>query len=74
MAKTLMSPTAPEDPWLTTDEVAQRYRTASSTVRYWRHAGIGPKGVLIGRRVLYRESELRRWEQEQEALQTGGAA
>ena len=33
-----------------------------------------PKGVLIGRRVLYRESELKRWEREQEALQADGAA
>jgi predicted DNA-binding transcriptional regulator AlpA len=58
-----------EDRFLTTAEVATRYRTMPSTVRYWRHTGTGPTGVLIGRRVLYRESELQRWEREQEAQQ-----
>lgn len=57
----------------TTTEVAERYRTAESTVRYWRHAGIGPRGVKIGRRVLYRGSELLRWEQERDMEQNGVA-
>lgn len=51
------------DRYLTTAEVAERYRTAASTVRYWRHVGYGPKGVRVGRRVLYSEAELRRFEQ-----------
>ncbi|MET8545786.1 MULTISPECIES: helix-turn-helix transcriptional regulator [Kitasatospora] len=50
--------------YLTTAEVAQRYRTAESTVRYWRHTGYGPRGVKVGRRVLYLESELARFDQE----------
>ncbi|MFI6152158.1 helix-turn-helix transcriptional regulator [Kitasatospora sp. NPDC051170] len=49
---------------LTTSEVAERYRTAESTVRYWRHTGYGPRGVKVGRRVLYLESELVRFDQE----------
>ncbi|MER6254045.1 helix-turn-helix domain-containing protein [Streptomyces sp. NPDC001584] len=52
------------DPYLTTAEVAERYRTAESTVRYWRHVGYGPRGVKVGRRVLYCESELARFDQE----------
>lgn len=55
------------DPYRTTAEVAERYRTSESTVRYWRHAGIGPKGTKFGTKVLYRESELQRWEREREA-------
>jgi hypothetical protein len=51
------------DRYLTTAEVAERYRTADSTVRYWRHIGYGPKGVKVGRRVLYSEAELTRFEQ-----------
>lgn len=39
--------------FLTTEEVAEIYRTAPSTVRYWRHVGKGPKGIKRGRRVLY---------------------
>lgn len=38
---------------LTTDEVAELYRTSPATVRYWRHTGYGPPGRKVGRRVLY---------------------
>jgi predicted DNA-binding transcriptional regulator AlpA len=72
---TLASQSTEGDPFLTTNEVAQRYRTEPSTVRYWRHVGSGPNGVKIGRRVLYRESELVRWERERaSAAADGGAA
>lgn len=46
----------------TTDEVARRYRTTPGTVRYWRHVGYGPKGVRVGRRVLYSAAELARFD------------
>lgn len=59
------------DPFRTTAEVAARYRTAPSTVRYWRHTGTGPHGIRIGSRVLYRESDLVRWEKEQDTKQNG---
>jgi hypothetical protein len=39
---------------LTTEEVAERFRTSPATVRYWRHIGMGPAGVRVGRRVLRR--------------------
>jgi hypothetical protein len=44
--------------YLTTAEVASRYRTAPSTVRYWRHIGYGPKGTKVGRRFLYPASAI----------------
>jgi DNA-binding transcriptional MerR regulator len=59
--------------WKTTDDVAARYRTVASTVRYWRHIGYGPKGVKVGRRVLYTEDELQRFDA-QLAAQIDGAA
>lgn len=57
--------------YLTTTEVAERYRTAAGTVRYWRHIGYGPKGVKVGRRVLYAETELERFDAQ---LKTGADA
>lgn len=51
--------------YLTTEEVARRYRTAPSTVRYWRYIGYGPKGIKRGRRVLYDPAELDAWDAEQ---------
>ena len=46
---------------LTTEKVAARFRTSPATVRNWRHIGIGPDGVRVGRRVLYDERECDRW-------------
>ncbi|MBD2897373.1 hypothetical protein amrb99_63330 [Actinomadura sp. RB99] len=66
------APEKDDDGFLTTEEVAARYRTVPSTVRYWRHIGTGPKGTVYGRRVLYRESDLREWEHKQE--DAGGEA
>lgn len=59
---------------LTTDEVAERYRTSPSTVRYWRMAGTGPKGTRVGRRVLYDEQDCLAWETELSRAEHGGDA
>ena len=56
---------------LTTDEVARYFRTMPGTVRYWRHVGKGPRSFRAGRRVLYRESDVRAWA---DALHAGSAA
>jgi excisionase family DNA binding protein len=59
--------------YLTTEEVAQALRTSAETVRYWRHTGKGPSSVKVGRRVLYRESDVLAW-LEAVAAKDGGAA
>jgi predicted DNA-binding transcriptional regulator AlpA len=46
---------------LTTAEVALLARAPVSTVRYWRHLGVGPASFRLGRRVLYRRSDVRQW-------------
>jgi hypothetical protein len=51
--------------WLTTEDIAKRFRTSPWTVRYWRHMKSGPLGVSIGRRTLYDLTEVERWEAEQ---------
>ncbi len=56
---------------LTTDEVAAYFRTVPGTVRYWRHVGKGPRSFKVGRRVLYRESDVKAWA---EAALAGTAA
>jgi excisionase family DNA binding protein len=47
--------------YLTTNEVADLCRTSPETVRYWRYRGEGPPGTKVGRKVLYRESDVRAW-------------
>jgi len=46
---------------LTSVEAAQITRTPLATLRYWRHLGIGPRSFRIGRRVVYRKTDLHEW-------------
>ncbi len=48
--------------YYTSEELAQRFRTQVSTIRYWRQVGTGPAGVRIGRRVLYAADDVAAWE------------
>jgi excisionase family DNA binding protein len=57
----------------TTEEVAERYRTSDSTVRYWRMTGY-LNGTRIGRRVLYSDAELEQFEAKRRAEDSGDAA
>ncbi len=50
--------------YFTTAEIAERYRTAASTVRYWRHIGYGPKGTKVGRRFLYPAVAVKKFDEE----------
>lgn len=50
--------------YLTTQEVADRFRTTTRTVEHWRQRRTGPRGVRIGRRVLYKLAEVEAWEQQ----------
>jgi predicted site-specific integrase-resolvase len=38
---------------MTTAEVAERFRCAPETIRWWRYAGRGPASIKAGRRTLY---------------------
>jgi predicted DNA-binding transcriptional regulator AlpA len=46
---------------LTTEEVAALIRTSVSGVSGMRYRGVGPRGVRVGRRVLYPESAVLEW-------------
>lgn len=50
------------DKYLTTKEVAQRYRVAPATVRYWRHINYIPAGIQRGRQWLYDPAVLDDWD------------
>jgi excisionase family DNA binding protein len=57
---------------LTTEEVAEIFRTSPETVRYWRHVGRGPKSFKVGRRVLYAREDVDTYQREARAA--GAAA
>lgn len=50
------------DRLLTVSEVAEMTRLPATTLRYFRHEGTkGPKSAKLGRRVVYRESDVLAW-------------
>ena len=49
------------DAFMTTQELADHWRTSPETVRYWQHVGYGPHGVKVGRRVLYARRDVSAW-------------
>lgn len=60
--------------YLSTGDVAAETGIPAATLRYWRHADTGPASFTLGRRVVYRRSEVERWiaEQEQATRRGGG--
>ncbi|MGW0750380.1 helix-turn-helix domain-containing protein [Streptomyces sp. NPDC002587] len=54
------------DKYLTTAEVARRYRVAPATVRRWRHIGYIPGAVKRGQNWLYNPDSLDQWDAEQD--------
>lgn len=43
------------------EEAAELMRQKVGTLQHWRQIGYGPKSARIGRRVYYRESDIRAW-------------
>jgi predicted DNA-binding transcriptional regulator AlpA len=62
--RALVTATA-DSPFLTLDELAERYQVPVATVRYWRNRGTGPKAVKIGRYLRFRIEDVLTWEREQ---------
>lgn len=46
---------------LTIEETSGMMRLPVATLRYWRHRGVGPTSARIGRRIMYRESDVLAW-------------
>ena len=55
-----MTNLAPEEVYLTPEEVASRLKGKASTLANWRHQSIGPPYLKLGR-ILYPEAALERW-------------
>lgn len=66
-----MERTENDEDLLLMPEVSQLVRLPVATLRWMRHRGTGPAGFLLGRHVMYRRGEVKRWiaEQEQAAAQ-----
>lgn len=59
---------------LSTDEVAERIGVPTSTLRWWRHVGEGPKSFTLGKKIVrYKRSDVDEW-LEREYAKVGGIA
>jgi len=63
--QTPSSPASATEEVLTLAEVAAIVRAPIATLRYWRHLGTGPRSFRLGRRVVYRATDLQTWIDEQ---------
>lgn len=52
-------------------EVSEKCRIPAPTLRYWRQTGEGPKSFKVGRRVMYRRSDVEQWLEAQYAKAVG---
>lgn len=60
---------------LTTEELAEQLGVPTGTLRYWRHAGIGPRSYTLGgRSVRYDPADVQHWLDEQKAATSRGGA
>lgn len=50
-----------QHPLMTQPEVSEVTRIPVSTLRFYRHKGIGPKSGKVGGRVMYRRVDVEAW-------------
>jgi excisionase family DNA binding protein len=49
---------AKNDELLTVQQLAELLKVPVGTVYRWRHLGVGPRGIRVGRHVRYRRSDV----------------
>jgi predicted DNA-binding transcriptional regulator AlpA len=49
------------DKILTIEEVAELTRAPLATLRWWKHVNRGPRAFKLGRRIVYKEADVRAW-------------
>lgn len=59
---------------LTQKQVSDTYGVPQGTLKAWRHEDRGPRSFLRAGRVVYRESEVAKFFQEEEASSARGGA
>jgi excisionase family DNA binding protein len=55
------------DGLLTVDELAAYLKVPAATIYAWRHRGVGPQGIPVGRYVRFRAEDVETWLSDQQA-------
>ena len=65
----------PGDDLLTVEEIAAELRVPAGTFRSWRSRKVGPRSFKIGRRVVYKLSDVKAWlDKQEQSTARGGVA
>ncbi len=65
--------TAEKTTFLTQTEVAEMlHHTTTATLRWWRHQDRGPRSIKVGKRVLYKLTDVHDWLAAEEAATARG--
>ena len=48
-------------PIISQPDLAKQLGRSVSTLRYWRHTGIGPRSFLLSGRVVYKVEDVQQW-------------
>lgn len=59
---------------MTMAEVAERLRRSENQLRWMRHNGTGPRSAKIAGRVMYRQSDVEAWIEDQFAADSKASA
>jgi len=49
-------------PWLTIEQLCERFQIPITTARWWRAQRTGPPAVKVGRFIRYRIADVEEWE------------
>lgn len=69
----MITATADKTSFLTQQQVAEMLQhKTTATLRWWRHEDKGPRSIRVGKRVLYRPTDVENWLAAQEAQTARG--
>lgn len=73
MSDTITSSTNEADEYMTTEELAARWHTTPTGIINQRYRGNAPRGYRLGRRILFRRSDVIAFEAERADAKPGAA-
>ena len=64
---------APDDPLWDSDRVSNHLGIPKATLYQWRHRGLAPRAIRVGKHTRYRRSDVEAWIEAHADLRPGGS-